>query len=309
MLTFLIMPLLSFGLVFSKHENDSRTLTAIRATGKIETGDTAKLQMYIKNLTPKKHIAIYLDSAGGNLYEGMKLGRFFKKRHIKTVIQGYKSCLSACALAFLGGTDSKGRKWMSSTTTSFLGFHAFHYSDEKNLDTDFTQKVVSDILQYGIDIDAPMEIFVKQFSTPSSSIHLLTIPEELHLDIKVWDIANHKFLTSSTKKSANLHQNSLQFMKKYFSDILAYPKNLSWNKLSASMKKSSTFKQYSSWWNSVKNIDILRDDQLDDHTVKMLLRYKLKSGKTICTIDTFSLLRTKTSWRINGQTIQRATCK
>jgi hypothetical protein len=63
-------------------------------------------------------IAVYLNSPGGTLYEGMRLGRMFKDERIKTVVEGGEMCASACAIAFLGGRDRQGVKWMSSTTTS-----------------------------------------------------------------------------------------------------------------------------------------------------------------------------------------------
>lgn len=184
-------------LVFSIHENNSKTLNAIMASGTIQYNDVEKLDMYLSKLPTKKNTAIYFDSPGGNLYGGIRLGTYFKKHKIKTVVQGYKICASACALAFLGGTDRHGNKWMSSTTTSKLGFHAFSSGHGKYDNMDNTQKIVSDILKYGNFVNAPMEIFVKQFETPSSSIYWFDKREELNFGIKVWDIEKKRFLTNS----------------------------------------------------------------------------------------------------------------
>ena len=185
----------SSALNFSKHDNDSKTLNAIMATGEIKYGDTNKLDKYLSKLPHKKHTAIYFDSPGGSLSEGIQLGRYFKENKIKTVVQGYKICASACALAFLGGTDYKGNKWMSTTTISLLGFHAFQSVNGKNvLDTDQTQQVVSEILKYAKYVNAPMDIIIKNFSTPSKNMYWLSTQEALSLGIKVWDIKNKNFL-------------------------------------------------------------------------------------------------------------------
>ena len=56
----------------------------------------------------KGRTAIWLNSAGGNLFAGMQLGRIIRRRgastHIidaRTLLPG--ECYSACSLAFLGG--------------------------------------------------------------------------------------------------------------------------------------------------------------------------------------------------------------
>src|ERR1700694_4156912 len=56
---------------------------------------------------------LYLDSPGGNLFEGMKLGRVIRKHSLFTTVGKINPkpkgdvlpahCLSACTLAFLGG--------------------------------------------------------------------------------------------------------------------------------------------------------------------------------------------------------------
>ena len=61
----------------SKHASDSATVNAIQIKGKIDDGDTFELQVYISKLNKKPTIVVYLNSPGGNLREGMRLGRFF----------------------------------------------------------------------------------------------------------------------------------------------------------------------------------------------------------------------------------------
>lgn len=200
MLIIILTP--SLALEFRIHENNSKTLNAIMATGKIRLDDTNKLEQFLSMQPRKRHTAIYFNSPGGDLSEGIKLGKYFHQNRIKTVIQGESMCASACALAFLGGTDRKGNKWMSTTTTSLLGFHAFSQSDGKlHMNTDVTQRVVAQILEYSKFVNAPRDLIIKNFMTPSKNMYWLSDPEALRLGIKVWDIENKRFMKENNFNS------------------------------------------------------------------------------------------------------------
>jgi hypothetical protein len=180
---------------FSIHDNDSDTLNAILATGNIEWSDAEKLNALLSQRTWRPHTAVYLSSRGGSLGGGMRLGRYFKRNGIKTVVEGNEVCASACALAFLGGTDRDGNRWMSSTTTSFLGVHSFRNSDGTIYDlTDDVQQVVAEILNYAQHVGAPPEILVRNFETPSDSMYWFSNSELLRLGIKVWDMERKCFV-------------------------------------------------------------------------------------------------------------------
>ena len=185
----------NFALDFKIHGNNSKTLNAIMATGEIEVNDTNKFKQFLSKQPHRKHTAIYFDSPGGNLLEGMKLGKYFHSNKIKTVVQRDKMCASACALAFLGGTDRNGNKWMSTTTTSLLGFHAFSNSDGRlHGNTNVTQQIVAEVLKYSQYVNAPRDIIIQNFSTPSNKMYWLSTQEALSLGIKVWDMTNERFL-------------------------------------------------------------------------------------------------------------------
>lgn len=183
-----------FALDFALHPNSkSKTLNAILATGSIENGDLLKLRNLISILPVKKNTAVYLASPGGNLREGLLLGRFFRSHRIKTVVEGGEICASACALAFLGGTDGRGKPWRSNSTTSRLGFHAFR-SDGISLNTDETQNVVAEILTYGREVDAPLELLISGFSTSASQMYWVNDQELCSLGIKLWSIDEDRFM-------------------------------------------------------------------------------------------------------------------
>lgn len=298
-----------FALDYSAHENNSRTLNAVMASGEIQYNDVEKLDLYLSKLPHKKHTAIYFDSPGGSLYGGIRLGEYFKQHRIKTVIDGNKICASACALAFLGGTDRNGNKWMSSTTTSRLGFHAFSSGDDtRYANRDETQRVVADILRYGKHVDAPMEIFIKNFSTPSNKIYWFSIHEELSLGIKVWDVQNNCFAKSDyvgnkTYGYTPEQKSASDFIRKYFSDLKRVPYSQTWNMLSNSMKhKVKSLKNYTKWWDGqVDRVVIESIKELESNVVRVRLKYYMKNGKTTCSQDTFTLKRDANSWFIYDQ--------
>ncbi|MGI9571331.1 MAG: hypothetical protein ACR2PH_16690 [Desulfobulbia bacterium] len=190
----------SAAMEFGRHNNNSKTLNAIFARGQVEPGDTDKLLNYFRGLPAKNSTEIYLSSPGGNLYESMALGRFFKNKRIKTVVEEGETCASACALAFLGGRDENGKKWMSTSTTSILGFHAFSNGDEiKYEDPDYTLFTVSNVLEYGKEVEVPIDFFIKKFGTPSNRMYSFTNDALLNLGIKVWDDQNDCFLPCQSK--------------------------------------------------------------------------------------------------------------
>jgi hypothetical protein len=73
----LLGPSAASALEFARHGGDSDALNAIEARGRIEPGDTAALEAFVARLPRKRATAVYLNSGGGSLDEGMALGRFF----------------------------------------------------------------------------------------------------------------------------------------------------------------------------------------------------------------------------------------
>jgi len=182
----------AYPLELTIHPNTSPSLSAVMAYGEVVDGDVEALESFLQSLPKKITTAVYLASPGGNLYEGMKLGRFFKENRIKTVVEGGADCASACALAFLGGTDGAGKSWRSSSSNSRLGFHAF--SSEGDISPDNVQAVVADILMYAVAVDAPIFVIVKAFETPSREMYWLDQQEICNLGVKLWSNEEARFI-------------------------------------------------------------------------------------------------------------------
>jgi hypothetical protein len=183
-------------LEFRTHPNAASmpAVTAILAVGDIEEGDVERLSDFLSGVEIRRNVAIYLASPGGSLYEGMRLGMFFKENRIKTVVEGGEICASACALAFLGGRDNQGRPWRSSSSNSLLGFHAFASADSSLQDENETEMVVSHVLAYGREVDAPLELLILNFATPSNTMYWLDQDEICSLGIKLWDLPGDRFI-------------------------------------------------------------------------------------------------------------------
>jgi hypothetical protein len=84
----------------------------IYASGEIDADAGKRLDALMKEKIIIDGSVLYLDSPGGNLIGGMELGRTIRKHHLTTDIARKSekldesepaSCVSACALAFLGG--------------------------------------------------------------------------------------------------------------------------------------------------------------------------------------------------------------
>ena len=82
----------------------------LRLTGMIETGDSEKLRDLLSRLQasvpPKPGMplaTIELSSLGGDLFEGVRIGELLRGFKVVAVVRKQDLCLSACALALLGG--------------------------------------------------------------------------------------------------------------------------------------------------------------------------------------------------------------
>ena len=107
----------------------------LRLSGPIEEGDADRLRVILARLkttsppqAPGRPFAtIELSSAGGDVYEGLKIGYLLREYSVASVVRAQDLCLSACALAFLGGTLSRaGPTFVPSRSIEIRGQVGFH---------------------------------------------------------------------------------------------------------------------------------------------------------------------------------------
>ncbi len=102
-----------------------------RLSGEIFPGDAKRLEEELAKLPGQDHddlnFILCLDSTGGNLTEGLQIGSIIFKNFFGTYVEENRTCLSACAVAFMHGRvgfweyDANHRMMHP---TAVVGFHA-----------------------------------------------------------------------------------------------------------------------------------------------------------------------------------------
>ena len=184
-------------LEFARHISDSDTINAVEVKGKVEPGDTAALRAYIAKLPTKPTTAVYLNSMGGSLEEGMTLGRFFHRAGIRTIVAGPGAvCASACSTAFLGGRDGEtGKPWRAKGSTARLGFHSFRFdwpakaytAQDMSRAIARTQMMTLAMADYMKDVDASLDFLRARLKAPASGMNYISNEEALSLGLYVID--------------------------------------------------------------------------------------------------------------------------
>ncbi|MCB1417551.1 MAG: hypothetical protein KDJ74_00535 [Notoacmeibacter sp.] len=132
----------------SAHAADIETVTgkpgsvdacSYRVSGRIASGDADKVEQMLATETGKifnypdtelnQQITVCLSGPGGNYLEGIRLALVYSRFDVTTVIADGDTCLSACAVSFLGGRyNSRSGVGYSPSRylfpNSVLGFHA-----------------------------------------------------------------------------------------------------------------------------------------------------------------------------------------
>ena len=144
---------------------DKCTLTI---SGTILKGDAAKISAVIEQDTSSifnypgigvdENYVVCLTGLGGNYLEGFRMAQVFSKFFVATSVPDKASCLSACAIAFLGDRKNfrSGEGFAPSRflfPDSVLGFHAPQLSIA---DGNYTQEAV--LAAYKVALDAISEL-------------------------------------------------------------------------------------------------------------------------------------------------------
>ena len=129
-----------------------RDTTLVYVDGQIDAGSPDRLSKALDRINGRT--AIWLNSAGGNLFAGMQLGRIIRRHGASTNIIDARTllpgqCYSACSLAFLGGVyrfgDNGARYGVHSASLGPAGEDADRASD-------LSAAVGSYIREMGVDV-------------------------------------------------------------------------------------------------------------------------------------------------------------
>jgi len=111
-----------------------RPVYTVRMTGMIERGDADTLRKALERVKAATTIGpdgilatVELSSSGGDVLEGIAIGYVFREFAVGTLVRSSDVCLSACALAFLGGsalpTAGVSGAWRNIEPGGQVGFH------------------------------------------------------------------------------------------------------------------------------------------------------------------------------------------
>ena len=98
---------------------------AVYATGSV-VDDLVKFQEAVAQ--PGIDTVVLVNSPGGDLWTGMRVGRLIADKGLKTVIAGF--CVSSCSIMFMGGKERSFSNAISSALT-YIGIHGAHDKDTK----------------------------------------------------------------------------------------------------------------------------------------------------------------------------------
>jgi hypothetical protein len=149
------------------------TMWTIYADGKIDYDAGQRLDKLISDNHIPDHSEVMLNSPGGSLLGGIRLGEVIRQHDLITYVEkGDKSpgiCLSACSLAFLGG------HFRYISKQSVYGVHRFYGQD---LNSDEAQIISARVMQYIRDMGVDQALFTEMTKAGSNDVIRLS-PEQL----------------------------------------------------------------------------------------------------------------------------------
>lgn len=136
---------------------------------------------------PSIERVVLVNSVGGDLWAGMRVGKLIREKEIKTVISGY--CISACAIMFMGGKERSFSDAFRPSQT-YIGIHGPHdiYTKavlhgkavqiydfmEKGMAGKFNEKVMKMALYEMDDSGAMLRVFDAQRLPKRVTYHCLS---------------------------------------------------------------------------------------------------------------------------------------
>jgi hypothetical protein len=162
--------------------------------GVIDNGAGERLEREIK-ANNVQFALVYLDSSGGSVSAGMKLGRLFRKLRFSTYIlkatpagsrEEPGECYSACVYAFIGGYF----RYMNPAST--IGVHRFSKTKVSPADLDIAQVVSATITSYLTEMGVDVALFELMSRAGKDEIRIISSTLAKH-----YRIVNNGFHPSS----------------------------------------------------------------------------------------------------------------
>ncbi len=189
-------------------ETGRRDSLMLLMNGPIMGGELTKVRRLVQRHARGRPVTIMLNSPGGKLSEGLRLGTYFFERGIATLVKGGGgSCSSACALAFLGGRDQRSKAAMRiKPTGGKLGFHQFRNESydpsriytkaDYNRQVLQAQAVTREIVAYLRRIGEGLDKLKLMLRNPTESMYFVSDQESLEMGIHVLDEAQARLIAA-----------------------------------------------------------------------------------------------------------------
>lgn len=189
-------PEMDFSMYYWKpRENPPEETAAIMADGVIVKNSTAnKLKNFLDNFENEHHYSskglyMYLQSPGGNLGEGLKLGRIIRAYKLNTAIGTAPqypmpfdspetgACLSACTFMFLGGVVRHVH------ADDIYGVHRFFFDGNAMGTVDSAQQIMGDLLAYVREMGVDQSLVEDMTESGPDKVNHLSVErmQQLHV--------------------------------------------------------------------------------------------------------------------------------
>lgn len=163
--------------------------TRVFVMGEMFNGDEARFAKHVFEIVDG---IVILDSPGGDVEAGLAIGRTIRERGLATLVPIKYECVSACALAWLGGRI----RYMS--PKGAIGFHAAYYLGQggQMSERGMPNALVGAYLN-GLGLSDEAIIFIT--SAPPESMNWLTfeIATRIGIEVLPWEVRNEPALENA----------------------------------------------------------------------------------------------------------------
>jgi hypothetical protein len=185
----------------------------IFASGNVDVSAHLRLKEVLEKNNVPLGSSIYLHSPGGSLGGGMALGRLIRQHRLQTRI-GRRDptskevsaiagdCMSACAVAYLGG---EYRFWKEG---SKFGVHRFSLKDKSDNDSDIAQIIAAGLIEYIRSMDVSTDLFT--VSTRAGAQEIVVPTRERLIELNVVNNGFKKPIWTIESASAGIYLKGAQ---------------------------------------------------------------------------------------------------
>lgn len=147
----------------------------ITLSGEIDDGDDKRFAALAAR---HPQAAVYLDSIGGNVDEGLKIAKLIRQKGYPTVVMDGNTCASMCAIIWLAGSTRYA------DDSAEIGFHAAYYEEDGETRESGSGNAVLGAFLGSLGLSDDTIIYFTEAAPESMTWLDLSDSDELGLDIR-----------------------------------------------------------------------------------------------------------------------------